>query len=132
MDNPARRDLQGDPPPGPSRSDEREEAPMDVRMLAAAATLGLAVGTVPAVAADGTAVWTAQCAKCHGETGAADTPAGKTMKAPVLSGNAKIAGMPTADVVAAIKASKKHAGLKLADADLEAAAGHAKELAAKQ
>ena len=105
---------------------------MDLRMLAAVTTLMLAVGSVPAVAADGAAVWKAQCAKCHGETGAADTPAGKTMKAPVLSGDAKVAGMTTADIVAAIKASKKHAGLKLADADLEAAAGHAKELAAKQ
>ena len=82
--------------------------------------------------ADGAAIWTTQCAKCHGETGAADTSAAKTLKAPVLSGNAKIAGMTTADIVAAIKASKKHAGLKVADADLEAAAAHAKELAAKK
>ena len=105
---------------------------MDVRMLAAMTMVTLAVSSVPVVGADGAAVWKAQCAKCHGETGAADTPAGKTMKVPVLSGNAKIAGMSTADIIAAIKASKKHAGVKLADADLEAAAGHAKEIAAKQ
>jgi mono/diheme cytochrome c family protein len=132
MDNTAGAIYKAASPPEPSRSDEREEAPMDVRMLAAVATLTLAVGSVPAGAADGEAVWKARCAKCHGETGAADTAAAKAMQAPVLKGNAKIAGMSTADIVAAIKASKKHAGLKLPDADLEAAAGHAKELAAKQ
>jgi cytochrome c len=107
---------------------------MDARMLAPVTMIGLALSLPPgpAAAADGAAVWKAQCAKCHGETGAADTPAGKTMKTPALPGNEKVAGMPVAEVVAAIKASKKHAGLKLPDADLEAAAGYAKELAAKK
>ena len=94
--------------------------------------LAVALRATAANAADGAAVWKAQCAKCHGETGAADTPAGKTMKTPVLAGDENVAAMPTADLVTAIKASKKHAGLKLADADLEAAAGHAKDLAAKK
>ena len=40
--------------------------------------------------------------------------------------------MAVADIVAAVKANKKHAGLKLTDADLEAAAGYAKGLAAKK
>ena len=107
---------------------------MDARMLAPVTMIAfaLALTPTPAAAADGAAVWKAQCAKCHGETGAADTPAGKTMKAPALPGNQKVAGMPVADIVAGIKASKKHAGLKLADADLEAAAGYAKELAARK
>jgi cytochrome c len=104
---------------------------MDLRMRAVATTIGLVLIPLPA-AADGAAVWKAQCAKCHGETGAADTPAGKALNAPPLPGNDKVAGMTIADVVAAIKASKKHAGLKLADADLDAAAGYAKELAAKK
>ena len=96
-------------------------------------SVGILVAACTTVfAADGAAIWTTQCAKCHGETGAADTSAGKALKTPVLSGNAKIAGMTTADIVAAIKASKKHGSLKVADADLEAAAAHAKELAAKK
>jgi cytochrome c len=105
---------------------------MDARMLAPVTMIALALAPTPAAPADGATAWKAQCAKCHGETGAADTPAGKTMKTPALSGNEKVVGMPVAEVVAAIKASKKHAGLKLADADLEAAAGYAKELAAKK
>jgi cytochrome c len=104
---------------------------MDVRTLAAATAVGLALTPLSAVA-DGAAVWKAQCAKCHGEAGAADTPAGKALKAPPLAGNDKVSGMTAADLVAAIKASKTHAGLKLADADLETAAGYAKELAAKK
>jgi cytochrome c len=105
---------------------------MYARMLAAVTTIALALTPIPAVAADGAAVWKAKCAPCHGETGDADTPAGKAMKTPALAGNEKVAGMTAADIVAAIKASKKHAGLKLPDADLEAAAGHAKELATKK
>jgi cytochrome c len=105
---------------------------MHARPLAPVTLLALALVPSPATAADGAAVWMAQCAKCHGETGAADTPPAKALKTPPLPGNAKVAAMSVADVVAAIKASKKHASLKLADADLEAAAGYAKELAAKK
>jgi cytochrome c len=105
---------------------------MDARMLAPVTMIALALTPTPAAAADGAAVWKTHCAKCHGETGAADTTAGKTLKTPPLPGNEKVAGMTVADVVAAIKASKKHAGLKLADTDLEAAAGYTKELAAKK
>jgi cytochrome c len=105
---------------------------MDARMFAPVTMIALALTPTPAAAADGAAVWKAQCAKCHGETGAADTSAGQMLKTPALPGNEKVAGMTVADVVAAIRASKKHAGLKLADADLEAAAGYAKELAAKK
>jgi cytochrome c len=104
---------------------------MDARMLLPVTMLTLAL-TTPAAAADGAAVWMSQCAKCHGETGAADTPPAKALKIPALPGNEKVAGMAVADIVAAVKANKKHAGLKVADADLEAAAGYAKGLAAKK
>ena len=79
--------------------------------------------------ADGAAVYKAQCAKCHGDTGKADTPAAKAMKAPALAGDAKIAAMPDALLVGKIKENKKHASLKaVSDADLTAAAEYAKGL----
>lgn len=105
---------------------------MYARTLAPVTMLVLALTPNPATAADGKAVWIAQCAKCHGETGAADTPPGKALKTPPLPGNAPVAAMSVADLVAGVKASRKHASLKLPDADLEAAAGYAKELAAKK
>jgi mono/diheme cytochrome c family protein len=40
----------------------------------------------PLFAADGAAVYKANCNTCHGPTGAGDTPAGKMMKAKPLSG----------------------------------------------
>ena len=105
---------------------------MYARTLPLVTLLALALLPSPATAADGKAIWVAQCAKCHAETGDADTPPGKALKTPPLPGNAPVATMSVADLVAGIKASKKHASLKLADADLEAAAGYAKELAAKK
>ncbi len=99
-------------------------------LVIGAAVLGLATASV-AYSADGAAVFKAKCATCHGEAGLADTPAGKSMKAAVLAGNAKIAGMSDADLIAGVKANKKHAALKsLADEDLAAAVGQAKKLAA--
>lgn len=40
----------------------------------------------PLFAADGAAVYKANCNTCHGPTGAGDTPAGKMMKAKPLGG----------------------------------------------
>jgi mono/diheme cytochrome c family protein len=98
-------------------------------MLAAA----LAIGAAPAVAAEGgDAAWKQHCAKCHGDAGHADTPAGKAMKATAIAGNDELAAMSADDIVKAVKASPKHAALKLSDDQLQAAAGHAKELAAKK
>ena len=93
----------------------------------------LVIGAAGAgLAADGAAVFKKNCAACHGETGKADTPASKSMKVPALAGNAKVAGMSDADVVAALKSSDKHKSLvkKLGDEDLAAAAAQAKSLAA--
>jgi mono/diheme cytochrome c family protein len=109
---------------------------MGVRTLAAAAAIGLALNPLSA-RADGAAVWKARCSQCHGETGAADAPFGKALNTPPLRGNSKVAGMTVADIVAAIKAGKKHGQLvrgkvQLPDSDLEAVAGYAKELAAKK
>jgi cytochrome c len=101
------------------------------RTTTVAITLLLAAGSGVALAADGAAVYKAQCAKCHGETGQADSPAAKAMKVPAIAGDAKIAGLSDADLVAKIKENKKHVTLKsLSDADLAAAAAYAKQLAA--
>jgi mono/diheme cytochrome c family protein len=84
-----------------------------------------------ATAEDGAAVYKAQCAKCHGDTGEADTPAAKTLKVPKLKGDAKVGGMSVPDIVAAVKANEKHKSFikKLSDEQITAAAGQAKQIA---
>jgi mono/diheme cytochrome c family protein len=84
-----------------------------------------------ATAEDGAAVYKAQCAKCHGETGQADTPAAKTLKVPPLKGDAKVAAMSVEDIVKAAKDNEKHKSFikKITDEQLTAAAGVAKQLA---
>src|SRR5215475_14800834 len=71
------------------------------------AALPLSVASI-SLAADGAAIFKQNCASCHGATGHADTPAGKSLKVPALAGDAKVAGMSDADVAAAIKANTKH------------------------
>jgi len=85
-------------------------------------------------AADGTAVYKANCAKCHGDTGQADSPVAKAMKVPALAGDAKVAGMADADVAGNIKANQKHAAFikSLSDDDVTAVAAYVKTLAAKK
>jgi cytochrome c len=100
-----------------------------VSLIGAAALL---LGTVSiASAGDGAAVYKEQCAKCHGETGKADTSIGKAMKIPALAGDEKVQKMSEADIVARIKENAKHPapvkGLK--DDDMNAVAGHVKVLA---
>ena len=98
-------------------------------LVVAAAVAGVGAVSV-AHAADGAAAYKANCAKCHGDAGQADSAAAKAMKVPALAGNAKIAGMSDADLVKAISENKKHAGLKSLGADdLAAAAKFAKGLA---
>ena len=102
-----------------------------LRTLVVGAVLVLVggVSTTPAHAAD---VFKEKCASCHGETGHADTTVGKAMKVPALAGDAKVAGMSEADLVAAIKANPKHGAMlkKVNDEELNAAAARVKELAA--
>jgi mono/diheme cytochrome c family protein len=77
------------------------------------------------------AVFKDHCAKCHGETGQADTPAGQMLKAPKLAGNTKVAGMAVADLVKSVKENEKHKAMlkKLSDAQIEAGASAARTLA---
>jgi cytochrome c len=98
----------------------------------AIASLLLATGSA-VWAADGAALYKEKCAKCHGETGKADTSVAKAMKVPSLVGDANIQKMSESDVVAKIKANAKHpAPVKgLSADDLNAVAAHVKQLAGK-
>jgi mono/diheme cytochrome c family protein len=80
---------------------------------------------------DPAAVFKEQCAKCHGETGHADTPAGKTLKAPALAGDAKVAGTSLPELVKAVQENPKHKAMvsKLSEAQISAGATRAKALA---
>jgi mono/diheme cytochrome c family protein len=92
----------------------------------------LLVGSA-AFAADGAAIYKEQCAKCHGDTGHADTTIGKAMKVPALVGDANIQKMSDADVAARIKGNAKHPPTikSLSDDDINAVAAYVKQLAGK-
>jgi mono/diheme cytochrome c family protein len=97
-------------------------------LVVTAAVVGM--GAAGAAFADGAAVYKANCAKCHGDSGAADSAAAKAMKVPALAGDAKIAAMADADLAKSIAENKKHAGLKAVSAeDIAAAAKYVKGLA---
>jgi mono/diheme cytochrome c family protein len=105
---------------------------MIVRPLVGALASLLMASSV-AVAADGAAIFSAQCAKCHGDTGKSDTSIGKAMKVPALAGDANVQKMSAADVVARIKGNAKHPPTikSLSDDDLNAVAAYVKQLAGK-
>jgi len=105
---------------------------MMIRTLLGSAVVLLAAGVTAAGAADGATVYGANCAKCHGDTGHADTPLSKALKVPALAGDAKVAAAAPDDLVKLIKENPKHAAFigKLSADDLSAAAGHVKQLAA--
>ena len=98
-----------------------------------AAVVLLSAGATGAFAVDGAQVYKDHCMKCHGETGQADTAAGKALKTPSFAGDAKVAGASVADLVKAVKESEKHGKVGVlkgvSDADLDAAAAHVKTLA---
>src|SRR5262245_56920035 len=91
--------------------------------------VGLAMLSTTASAEDGAAVFKAQCAKCHGETGTSDTPACKTLKVPHLKGDAKVAAMSVEDIVKSVKGNAKHKSFigNLTDDQITAAAGVVKQ-----
>lgn len=93
----------------------------------------LFIASSAALAADGAAIFTAECAKCHGDTGKADTTIGKAMKVPPLAGDAKIQKMSASDVAAVIKSNEKHPPTikGLSDDDINAVAAYVKQLAGK-
>jgi mono/diheme cytochrome c family protein len=80
---------------------------------------------------DGTALYEANCSKCHGADGRADTIVGKAMKAASLVAP-KWAEADSADaLVAAFRANAKHSPVasKVSDDDLRAIAVHVRGLA---
>lgn len=96
-------------------------------LVVTAAFIGMG-GISVAHAADGAAVYKANCAKCHGDTGKADSAAAKAMKVPALAGDAKVAGMSDADLAKAIGENKKHAAIKISADDMAAVAKYVKGL----
>ena len=103
-----------------------------VRPLIGGVALVLTTVSV-AAAADGAALYKAQCAKCHGDTGKADTTIGKAMKVPAIVGDANIQKMSDADVAARITGNAKHPPTvkSLSDDDVKALAAYVKQLAGK-
>jgi mono/diheme cytochrome c family protein len=69
---------------------------------------GLLLLTTPlaARAADGEAGYAANCASCHGASGAGDTPVGQAMKIP------PIGGMSAAHVTHHVNEAANHAAIK--------------------
>jgi mono/diheme cytochrome c family protein len=106
---------------------------MTFRRVVGIAAVMFIAGSAAIAAADGAAIYTAQCAKCHGDTGHADTTIGKAMKVPALAGDANIQKMSAADIAARIKGNAKHPPTVkgLSDDDDNAVAAYVKELAGK-
>jgi mono/diheme cytochrome c family protein len=76
----------------------------------------------PLLAADGAALYKANCNTCHGPTGAGDTPAGKMMKAKPLGG-ADVQKLTDAEITATIANGKNKMpkfGQKLSADDIKA------------
>ena len=100
------------------------------RALVGATALVL-IAASAASAADGAAIYKEQCAKCHGDTGQADTVIGKAMKVPALAGDANIQKMSVSDVAARIKGNEKHPPTvkSVSGDDLNAVAAYVKQMA---
>src|SRR5690348_8080933 len=117
----------------------RLRGPASIRVLACSAVI-LAAGPVrsqsvaptPAsVRGDASAaVFHANCARCHGESGADGVDLGRALKASPLQNDPRFATMPTADLMRLIRSVPKHYGVfHLRDADLKSAALFVKRVA---
>jgi mono/diheme cytochrome c family protein len=106
---------------------------MIVRPMVGLAVVMFIAGSAASAPADGAAVYKAQCAKCHGDTGHSDSTIGKAMKVPALAGDANVQKMSDADIAARIKGNAKHPPTVkgLSDDDFNAVAAYVKQLAGK-
>jgi len=108
------------------------------RMVAAlvAALLAAAAGDAGAESASarGRAVFEARCAGCHGSAGRAEVSGGRALKVRPLVDDPVLAARSPAELVAVIRANRKHASLRalagLDDAGLADAAAYVRVLAA--
>ena len=105
---------------------------MRIRIAIGTALLSAALAS-PALA-DGKALFEANCAKCHGKTGLADTPVGKASKAKKFQGDEKLMGDDVAAVVLKSvrdpeKKKHKEVSKKVSDEDLATIAVFVKALA---
>jgi mono/diheme cytochrome c family protein len=94
----------------------------------------LFTATADAARADGKALFEANCAKCHGQTGLADTKTGKASKTPKMKGNADLQGDDVGEIVRgsvrdAEKKKHREVAKKVSDEDLAAIATYVKLLA---
>lgn len=105
---------------------------MPTRTLVLATTILTLLLSAVVARADGADVFRKQCARCHGETGKADTPMGQAVKAKALSGNPTVQKMTEAQVVERVRSNEKHPQMirSLAAEKLDAVAGYVKTLAA--
>jgi cytochrome c6 len=96
-----------------------EETVRDIALAVFTIAFAFLAGS-PALAADGAALYKANCAKCHGDDGNANTPVGKAMKVPALH-----AGQVSPEkLVEHVRGSDKHKSVagKLSDEELTAIA----------
>jgi len=94
--------------------------------------LSILLVSARAAEADGKALYEANCSKCHGATGDADTAVGKAMKAASLHDPKLAAADGPQFVMKHVRDDPKHASVSKAvkDSDLQAIAAFVQRLAA--
>jgi mono/diheme cytochrome c family protein len=99
-----------------------------LRVLVGAMLLGTLAPALPAMAADGKAVWAEHCQFCHGPDGKANTSAGQALGVPELKHSASLSMITTV-----IKHGEGHMpklGNKLSADEIAAVAKYTQQLSA--